>query len=206
MGVEEKIPHEGYNQKNKNRANDIGLIRLNGEVTYTDYIRPICLPASVNSRRAHVNEKLVSAGWGRTLTSENHSFIFYFIFSFRNFNIIESYSFFHIWNLHLVDEPENVINHWSRNEFKMVSPFVPPFLFSLAQKSATKQEIRLPLVDHAACASKYGVLGIHVSDNQLCAGGNYGEDTCDGDSGNALVSTTITKTQYPIQRIHDDSI
>lgn len=95
MGVEEKIPHEGYNQKNKNRANDIGLIRLNGEVTYTDYIRPICLPASVNSRRAHVNEKLVSAGWGRTLTSENHSFIFYFIFSFRNFNIIESYSFFH---------------------------------------------------------------------------------------------------------------
>lgn len=88
----------------------------------------------------------------------------------------------------------------------MVSPFVPPFLFSLAQKSATKQEIRLPLVDHAACASKYGVLGIHVSDNQLCAGGNYGEDTCDGDSGNALVSTTITKTQYPIRRIHDDSI
>lgn len=70
MGIAEKIPHEGYNEKSKNRGNDIGLIRLDGEVTYTDYIRPICLPTLANSPRAFPNERLVSAGWGRTLTSK----------------------------------------------------------------------------------------------------------------------------------------
>lgn len=70
MGIGEKIPHAGYNEKDKNRANDIGLIRLAGEVTYTDYIRPICLPSAVNSPRILPNEQFLSAGWGRTLTSE----------------------------------------------------------------------------------------------------------------------------------------
>lgn len=70
LGVEEKIPHEGYNEKNINRANDIGLIRLDSEVTFTDYVRPICLPSAVNSPRAATNDRLTSAGWGRTLTSK----------------------------------------------------------------------------------------------------------------------------------------
>lgn len=69
MGVDEKISHERYNERSKNRENDIGLVRLNGDVTYTDYIRPICMPAAVNSPRGRPNEKLVSAGWGRTLES-----------------------------------------------------------------------------------------------------------------------------------------
>lgn len=70
VGVEQKIPHEGYNEKNKNRANDIGLIRLDSEVTFSDYVRPICLPSSANSPRTLPNERLVSAGWGRSTTSE----------------------------------------------------------------------------------------------------------------------------------------
>lgn len=70
LGVEEKIAHEGYNEKNPNRANDIGLIRMDSEVTFTDYVRPICLPSLVNSPRAANREKLVSAGWGRTQTSK----------------------------------------------------------------------------------------------------------------------------------------
>lgn len=69
MGVDEKIPHELYNERSKNRENDIGLVRMSGEVRYSDYIKPICLPSSVNSRGAIPNEKLVSAGWGRTLQS-----------------------------------------------------------------------------------------------------------------------------------------
>lgn len=71
VGIEQKIPHEGYNEKNKNRANDIGLIRLDSEVTFTDYVRPICLPSSANSPRTLPNERLFSAGWGRTSTSKN---------------------------------------------------------------------------------------------------------------------------------------
>lgn len=71
LGVEKKIPHEGYNERDKNRVNDIGLIRLNGEATYTDYIRPVCLPWMANSQRIAPNEQLFSAGWGRTVTSRN---------------------------------------------------------------------------------------------------------------------------------------
>lgn len=77
MSVEKKIPHEGYNERDKNRVNDIGLIRLNGEVIYTDFIRPVCLPWIVNSPRIAPNEQLLSAGWGRTLTSMNRFVLFF---------------------------------------------------------------------------------------------------------------------------------
>lgn len=70
VGIENKIPHEGYNERNKNRANDIGLIRLDSEVRFTDYVRPVCLPSSAKSLRTTENEKLVSAGWGRSTTSK----------------------------------------------------------------------------------------------------------------------------------------
>lgn len=84
MGIEEKIPHQRYNERSKNRANDIGLVRLNGEVTYTDYIKPICLPTIVNSQRSFSNEKVFSAGWGRTLNS--NVFFFYLILSLLFFS------------------------------------------------------------------------------------------------------------------------
>lgn len=61
------IPHEFYDEKSKNRANDIGLIRLSGDVTFSDFIRPICLPSSVTYTRSSSNENYVSVGWGRTL-------------------------------------------------------------------------------------------------------------------------------------------
>lgn len=80
LGIEQKIAHEGYNEKNPNRANDIGLIRLDSEVTFTDYVRPICLPSSVNSPRAQTNAKLVSAGWGRTQTSKLFHIISFALF------------------------------------------------------------------------------------------------------------------------------
>ncbi|XP_055324477.1 serine protease 7 [Sitodiplosis mosellana] len=124
VGVEQKIPHERYNEKNKNRANDIGLIRLDSEVTFTDYVRPICLPSSVNSPRTLPNERLVAAGWGRSTTM---------------------------------------------------------------RQSAIKQHVELPVYDHEECTNKYRALGISVNKNQVCAGGIFGFDTCDGDSGNPLM-------------------
>lgn len=42
-------------------------------------------------------------------------------------------------------------------------------------------------MDQGSCAARYNTLGIFVSDNQLCAGGIYAQDTCDGDSGNPLM-------------------
>ncbi|XP_031631323.1 serine protease 7-like [Contarinia nasturtii] len=129
VGVEQKIPHEGYNEKNKNRANDIGLIRLDSEVTFTDYIRPICLPSSVNSPRTLPNERLVSVGWGRSKTM---------------------------------------------------------------RQTPKKQHVVLPVYDHSSCVGKYQTLGISVNNDQICAGGIEGYDTCDGDSGNPLMKISST--------------
>lgn len=55
------------------------------------------------------------------------------------------------------------------------------------RQSATKQSVELPLFDQALCTQRYRTVGIDVGELQLCAGGIYAQDTCDGDSGNSLM-------------------
>lgn len=55
------------------------------------------------------------------------------------------------------------------------------------RQSSIKQHVQLPLYNHNECISKYRALGISVTSNQVCAGGIFSMDTCDGDSGNPLM-------------------
>lgn len=73
MGIEAVIPHEAYSERSRNRANDIGLIRMNGDVYYTDYIKPICLPSAISFSRTAPNAQYTSVGWGRTLKGTQFS-------------------------------------------------------------------------------------------------------------------------------------
>ncbi|KAK4881491.1 hypothetical protein RN001_004810 [Aquatica leii] len=66
--INETIPHPYYSQKTGN--NDIGLLRLESDIMYTDYIRPICLPPT-NLPAPPVNTPMTVAGWGAT--EYNHS-------------------------------------------------------------------------------------------------------------------------------------
>lgn len=75
MGIEEIIPHEAYNERSRNRANDIGLIRMNGDVYYSDFIKPICLPSAIQFSRTAPSATYTSVGWGRTLKGTEYSFI-----------------------------------------------------------------------------------------------------------------------------------
>lgn len=59
--------------------------------------------------------------------------------------------------------------------------------FVAGHQSTTKQHVELPLADQEQCIRKYQTLGIPISADQLCAGGVYAQDTCEGDSGNALM-------------------
>ncbi|KAF5299293.1 hypothetical protein FQA39_LY02466 [Lamprigera yunnana] len=59
-GVEEVILHPDYNKRYS--LHDIGLIRLNEDVSYDENIRPICLPPNRNLVPTS-NEKLQTAGW-----------------------------------------------------------------------------------------------------------------------------------------------
>lgn len=63
--IEQKIPHQEYNPQGANQHNDIALLRLAREVTYTQYIRPICLPVDASiQNNDFVKQTLSVAGWG----------------------------------------------------------------------------------------------------------------------------------------------
>lgn len=55
--------HQDYNRPKY--SNDIGLIRLDRDVTMKDHIKPICLPVTAALQR-QVFEKYVVTGWGTT--------------------------------------------------------------------------------------------------------------------------------------------
>lgn len=74
-----------------------------------------------------------------------------------------------------------------------------PFNLNLVRRTPIKQHVDLPLYDHKECTRKYKALGISVSDNQVCAGGVFGADTCDGDSGNPLMK--ITTSGYVVEGV-----
>ncbi|KAL3285737.1 hypothetical protein HHI36_000264 [Cryptolaemus montrouzieri] len=67
--IEEAIAHEQFDPYDVNQYHDIGLLRLATEVTYTQFINPICLPLSNQERRkSYTGLRLTVAGWGKTET------------------------------------------------------------------------------------------------------------------------------------------
>ena len=57
-----------------------------------------------------------------------------------------------------------------------------------ARKSAIKQKVKVPLTDQGECRQKFQTRQIQIIDAQVCAGGVYAQDSCDGDSGGPLMS------------------
>lgn len=50
----------------KQQQNDIALLRLGEPVTFTNWIKPICLPISSDiAGKNYVGEPLFVAGWGK---------------------------------------------------------------------------------------------------------------------------------------------
>ena len=71
IAIEQIIFHEKYNplQNNKRNNNDIALLRLEKEVTFTEFISLICLPLKGSlSADDLAGVNLTVAGWGATET------------------------------------------------------------------------------------------------------------------------------------------
>lgn len=63
--VVENITHENF--QTTGQDNDIALLRLAYSVTFTDWIKPICLPVTERARTLNYeNYAFVVAGWGKT--------------------------------------------------------------------------------------------------------------------------------------------
>ncbi|XP_031631269.1 phenoloxidase-activating factor 1 isoform X2 [Contarinia nasturtii] len=66
VGVEKIIVHPQYNDASRDKHHDIALVRLNTNVSYSKYIKPICLPIVGLSSGLITGNKLTSSGWGST--------------------------------------------------------------------------------------------------------------------------------------------
>lgn len=65
--VIQQVPHESYIPNSRTQENDVALLRMARSVTFTDWIKPICLPLSSNLRNKDFNGfPLEVAGWGKT--------------------------------------------------------------------------------------------------------------------------------------------
>lgn len=65
--VAEAIVHENYNPLNSFKTDDIALIRVERSINFTDWVKPIPLPDSVNLRnKTFDGVPLIVAGFGAT--------------------------------------------------------------------------------------------------------------------------------------------
>ncbi|XP_031332990.1 phenoloxidase-activating factor 1-like isoform X2 [Photinus pyralis] len=67
VGIQRSIPHPGHSIRT--RDNDIGLLRLQRNVDFSDFIQPVCLPPP-NGVLPNIGSSMMVAGWGRTETSD----------------------------------------------------------------------------------------------------------------------------------------
>jgi len=60
-------------------------------------------------------------------------------------------------------------------------------LIQTALPCAVKQKVTLSYVDPAKCRQRFSQIKVAVESTQLCAGGQFRQDSCDGDSGGPLM-------------------
>ncbi|KAF2883692.1 hypothetical protein ILUMI_22475 [Ignelater luminosus] len=71
-GIQEIIVHENYNSNDANRYSDIALIRLDHDIEFTDFIRPVCLqPLALYANKTDPGKTTVVGGWGYTAYGYN---------------------------------------------------------------------------------------------------------------------------------------
>uniref|UniRef100_A0A1A9WB41 CLIP domain-containing serine protease n=1 Tax=Glossina brevipalpis TaxID=37001 RepID=A0A1A9WB41_9MUSC len=123
--------HPEYKENSRNKFHDIAVIRLEDEVTFSNFIMPICLPNKTTKVFDFEEGHIFSvSGWGRT-------------------DLFNKY----FTNIH----------------------------------SPIKLKLRIPFVSKENCSKIMHRYGIQLGSEQFCAGGEFGKDTCAGDSGGPLM-------------------
>ncbi|XP_063908412.1 venom protease-like [Zophobas morio] len=73
--IEKQIIFKTY-QRLPEKYHDIALLRLQHEVTYSDFVKPICLPTTVGELyHSFIGEKSIVAGWGLTEKDDYSDFL-----------------------------------------------------------------------------------------------------------------------------------
>lgn len=96
------------------------------------------------------------------------------------------------------------------------SAYVAGFGRTLKSKmSVVKQKLRLPIYDQSLCRQKFSAKKVEVRDDQICAGGEFSKDACDGGAveqialiQSALInpSLLVSDSGGPLMRFKDNWI
>jgi len=71
-----------------------------------------------------------------------------------------------------------------------------------SNSSPVKLKLKVPVKSPSSCANRFRTAGVNIGETQLCAGAERNRDSCNGDSGGPLMSTTGNKTaQFYIEGI-----
>ncbi|KAH8409678.1 hypothetical protein KR222_001579, partial [Zaprionus bogoriensis] len=124
VGIEETRIHELYQETTPNQLHDIGLLRLERSIRYSDSVQPACLPSVVAPEAKQAGQQYTVVGFGRTLQTA---------------------------------------------------------------RSPVKQKLAVGFVEPAQCKRKFAERKISIAPTQMCAGGKFAQDSCDGDSGGPLM-------------------
>lgn len=67
VGITDIIVHENYDPDSRSQYHDIALLRLQRDVQYTNFIKPVCLPTETNLRTIdYTGNTLEVVGFGKT--------------------------------------------------------------------------------------------------------------------------------------------
>lgn len=70
VAIDKLIVHEDHNNEPRSQWDDIALIRLDRDVTFSEYIRPICLPIDDETRPSNTTGlRVTEVGWSRTVNT-----------------------------------------------------------------------------------------------------------------------------------------
>lgn len=75
---------------------------------------------------------------------------------------------------------------WGKTESRD-SPVHSDTLAQSGSESDVKLKVRVPVVSTSDCANVFSRVSRQITNNQMCAGGVSGQDSCRGDSGGALM-------------------